>query len=382
MRILLGITGGIAAYKAANLVRALAELGHNVQVLPTKNALEFIGKSTLEALSGNPIYTEMYEDVQEVRHVAYGQEAELVLVAPATANFLAKLANGMADDLLMNAILASSAPVVVCPAMHTEMWLNPATTANVEILEQRGIRVMRPESGRLTGGDSGLGRLPETSDIISFALYGSEVLAGKSVIVTAGGTREPIDEVRFIGNFSSGRMGIELALAFRDAGAQVKLIACNIDRELPAGIEIQRVSSVSELESAMDQPSDLLVMAAAVSDFQLKNPHRGKLPRGEAVSLELTPTKDLLAQYAANQKDSYCVGFALVENGSDVIKVATRKMQEKGVAAVVGNEITALGAVDSSVHFVTADGAQHKSGSKTDIARWLVAELSAILSKS
>lgn len=382
MRILLGITGGIAAYKAANLVRALAESGHNVQVLPTKNALEFIGKSTLEALSGNPIGTELYEDVQEVRHVKLGQDAELVLVAPATANFLAKLANGIADDLLMNAILASTAPVVVCPAMHTEMWLNPATKANVAILESRGIRVMEPASGRLTGGDSGPGRLPETQDIIDFAITGSQSFAGKSVVVTAGGTREPIDEVRYIGNSSSGRMGIELAVAFRNQGATVTLVACNIERELPAGINVIDASSVSELELAMDQESDILVMAAAVSDFELKAPHQGKLHRGSPLSLEMTPTKDLLAGYAANHESTFCVGFALAENGSDLTHVATEKMWAKGVDAVVGNTVSALGAKDSAVHLVTKSGSSEKSGSKQEIAKWLVAELGATMSSS
>ena len=382
MRILLGITGGIAAYKAANLVRKLTEEGHNVQVLPTKNALEFIGKSTLEALSGNAIDSELYSDVQNVRHIKYGQEAELIIVAPATANFLAKLAHGIADDLLMNAILASNAEVVICPAMHTEMWLNPATRANVKTLQERGIRVMEPASGRLTGSDSGPGRLPEPEDIIGFALAREGFFTGKSVTVTAGGTREAIDEVRYIGNSSSGRMGIELATAFRNAGAKVTLVACNIDRELPTGVEVLRASSIADLELAMDRASDVLVMAAAVSDFQLDKPHRGKLHRGEKLVLELLPTKDLLAGYAANHQESYCVGFALVENNADVVKIATEKMWDKGVDAVVGNTVSTLGSVDAEVNLVTKSDVLHKSGTKSEIAQWLVLELQEILSNT
>ncbi|MFM2023942.1 MAG: bifunctional phosphopantothenoylcysteine decarboxylase/phosphopantothenate--cysteine ligase CoaBC, partial [Actinomycetota bacterium] len=269
MRILLGITGGIAAYKAAGLVRAFTELGHSVEVVPTENALRFIGKATLEALSGKNIDIDMYSDVASVRHVELGQQADLIVVAPATASFLARMASGLADDLLMNAILASSAPVVVCPAMHTEMWMNAATQNNVETLTSRGIRVMEPASGRLTGTDSGIGRMPEVADIVSFCLSGP--LSGKRVIVTAGGTREAIDEVRFIGNSSSGRMGVELAIAARNMGAAVTLVAANLDH-VPTGMEVLRVSSVEELEQAMGAEADAIIMAAAVSDFRVSEP--------------------------------------------------------------------------------------------------------------
>jgi phosphopantothenoylcysteine decarboxylase/phosphopantothenate--cysteine ligase len=235
MRILLGITGGIAAYKAAGLIRGLSELGHQVTVVPTENALKFIGKPTLESLSGHAIETDMYQDVAQVRHVELGQQADLILIAPATASFIARFAAGIADDLMLNAILASKAPVIVCPAMHTEMWLNEATQANVATLQSRGVKVMEPASGRLTGDDSGPGRLPETEDIIAFALA-DLALKGKRVIVTAGGTREPIDAVRYIGNSSSGRMGIELAKAARDAGANIydmRGIAATLNEKSP-----------------------------------------------------------------------------------------------------------------------------------------------------
>ncbi len=373
MRILLGITGGIAAYKSAGLIRALSELGHSVNVVPTENALRFIGKPTLESLSGNPIDIDMYNDVAQVRHVELGQQADLILIAPATASFLAKLTAGIADDLLMNAVLASKAPVVVCPAMHSEMWLNHATQENVEKLEKRGIRVMQPATGRLTGQDNGVGRLPEVEDIIKFALGG--LLSGKRVLITAGGTREAIDEVRFIGNKSSGRMGIELATAARDLGANVTLIAANLDR-VPAGVEVIRVVDVDELEQAMDRNADLVIMAAAVSDFRVQNPYLGKLKRSQGLSLDLTPTKDLIAAYAAKYPDSYKVAFALADAETDLETTARQKLWDKGVQLVVGNRTEALGAESTEVLLVDADKVSRLVGTKRDVARRIVDEIS------
>ncbi len=373
MRILLGITGGIAAYKSAGLIRALSELGHSVNVVPTENALRFIGKPTLESLSGNPIDIDMYNDVAQVRHVELGQQADLILIAPATASFLAKLTAGIADDLLMNAVLASKAPVVVCPAMHSEMWLNHATQENVEKLEKRGIRVMQPATGRLTGQDNGVGRLPEVEDIIKFALGG--LLSGKRVLITAGGTREAIDEVRFIGNKSSGRMGIELATAARDLGANVTLIAANLDR-VPAGVEVIRVVDVDELEQAMDRNADLVIMAAAVSDFRVQNPYLGKLKRSQGLSLDLTPTKDLIAAYAAKYPDSYKVAFALADAETELETTARQKLWDKGVQLVVGNRTEALGAESTEVLLVDADKVSRLVGTKRDVARRIVDEIS------
>lgn len=346
-------------------------------VLPTENALKFIGKPTLEALSGHAIDLDLYSDVASVRHVELGQQSDLVLVAPATASFLGRLASGIADDLLTNAVMAAKAPVVVCPAMHTEMWENGATRRNVEALEAQGVRVMPPASGRLTGEDSGVGRLPDIDDIIKFAL-GPMTLAGKKVLVTAGGTREPIDEARYIGNSSSGRMGIEIAKAARDLGAAVTLIAANLDA-VPAGMEVLRVSSVSELEQAMDRESDLLVMAAAVSDFEVANPYRGKLSRSQTPQLELRPTKDLLAAYAAKHPESFCVGFALVETGGDVEKTARQKLWDKGCKVVIGNSSSALGASETEVLIVTADSASSLSGPKETVAREIVSRISNLL---
>lgn len=371
MRILLGITGGIAAYKAANLIRLLKESGHEVTVLPTQNALKFIGETTLEALSGKNINLDMYQDVADVRHVELGQQADLIIVAPATASFLARLSAGIADDLLLNAILASNAPVVVAPAMHTEMWQNPATIANVETLVSRGIRVMEPAVGRLTGQDSGPGRMPEPEEILKFAL-GAMPLQGKHVMVTAGGTREPIDSVRFIGNSSTGRMGIELAKAARDLGANVTLIAANIETAIPAGIDLIRVSSVDELELAMDRDCDLIVMSAAVSDFKVKKPSSEKLKRGATVTLDLVPTKDLIANYVANHS-CVSIAFALADfSGEKLVEVATSKLWDKGVDFIVGNSVTALGSEDNQIEFISRDSHESASGSKAELSRWIL----------
>ena len=379
MRILLGITGGIAAYKAANLIRLFKESGHEVTVLPTQNALKFIGQATLEALSGQNINLDMYSDVADVRHVELGQQADAIVVAPATASFLARLASGLADDLLMNAVLASEAPIYLAPAMHTEMWLNPATQANVQTLVSRGVRVMEPASGRLTGSDSGPGRMPEPQEIVDFVLS-SGPLNGKSVTVTAGGTREAIDSVRYIGNSSSGRMGIELAKAARDMGANVTLIAANIDLPLPAGVDVVRVTSVDELELAMDHSCDLLIMAAAVSDFRVSNPSTEKLKRGESLTLQLESTKDLIAAYAANHPNTMTVAFALSDQSSEsLVEIARQKLWDKGVNFVIGNSTAALGASDNAVEVVTAESSKKISGSKQEVSRAILLDVAAAM---
>ena len=379
MRILLGITGGIAAYKAANLIRAFSEAGHEVTVLPTDNALRFIGQPTLEALSGHNIDIDMYSDVEKVRHVSLGQNADAIVVAPATAAFLGRLAAGIADDLLMNAILASEAPIFLAPAMHTEMWLNQATQANVATLLSRGVKVMEPSSGRLTGEDSGPGRLPEVEEIVDFVL-GAGSLKGMKVIVTAGGTREPIDAVRFIGNRSSGRMGVEIAKAARDQGAEVTLIAANLEVPAPAGVKVVKVETVSELEAAMDVACDVLVMAAAVSDFTLVHPAPGKLARTGTLELSLTATKDLISSYAAKYPSSYCVGFALADEGSNLEEVSRQKLGAKGLKLVVGNSITALGSSETQVLLVSSDATSTLTGAKQEVAKSLVAFISNAVS--
>ncbi|MGA1620425.1 MAG: bifunctional phosphopantothenoylcysteine decarboxylase/phosphopantothenate--cysteine ligase CoaBC [Aquiluna sp.] len=378
MRILLGITGGIAAYKAAGLLRAMSELGHDVTALPTQNALRFIGEATLEALSGKNIDPELYGDVASVRHVQLGQEADLIVIAPATAAFLGRYAAGIADDLLLNALLASTAPVVVVPAMHTEMWQNQATIENVETLRSRGIRVMQPASGRLTGDDTGPGRLPEVEEIIDF-LFAASPLTGKTVTVTAGGTRERIDDVRFIGNRSSGKTGVALAIAARDLGAKVHLIACNLS-QTPKGIEVSHVESVAELSAALQKPADVLVMAAAVSDFQVVNPHKGKLSRSTVPELELSSSPDLLAAYTKKFPESFAVGFALVDQGEDVIEASRGKLEAKGAKVVIGNPIGSLEGNDTAVQYVDAESATEITGSKGDVAREIMRRVAAQLS--
>lgn len=379
MRILLGITGGIAAYKAANLIRLFSEAGHQIQVLPTENALRFIGKATLEALSGHNIDTDMYSDVAQVRHVELGQQADAIVVAPATASFIGRLASGIADDLLLNAIMASTAPIFLAPAMHTEMWQNQATVANVKTLVERGIRVLEPASGRLTGSDSGPGRMPEPEEIVEFVL-GAGSLTGKKVVVTAGGTREQIDAVRFIGNSSSGRMGVEIAKAARDAGAEVTLIAANVEASLPQGVNIVRVSSVDDLEVAMDRDADLLIMAAAVSDFKVENPYPGKLKRSGAMQLNLVSTKDLIAAYASNHPKTFCVGFALAEQDADLETIARSKLWDKGLGLVVGNKVSALGAKSTEVLIVKPEGSTQLTGEKDQVAKDLIAEIAKEMS--
>lgn len=379
MRILLGITGGIAAYKAANLIRLFSEAGHQIQVLPTENALRFIGKATLEALSGHNIDTDMYSDVAQVRHVELGQQADAIVVAPATASFIGRLASGIADDLLLNAIMASTAPIFLAPAMHTEMWQNQATVANVKTLVERGIRVLEPASGRLTGSDSGPGRMPEPEEIVEFVL-GAGSLTGKKVVVTAGGTREQIDAVRFIGNSSSGRMGVEIAKAARDAGAEVTLIAANVETYLPQGVNIVRVSSVDDLEVAMDRDADLLIMAAAVSDFKVENPYPGKLKRSGAMQLNLVSTKDLIAAYASNHPKTFCVGFALAEQDADLETIARSKLWDKGLGLVVGNKVSALGAKSTEVLIVKPEGSTQLTGEKDQVAKDLIAEIAKEMS--
>lgn len=379
MRILLGITGGIAAYKAAGLVRGFSELGHEVTVLPTENALRFIGKPTLEALSGNPIDIDMYSDVASVRHVELGQQADLIVVAPATASFLARLATGLADDLLMNAVLASAAPVVVCPAMHSEMWTNPATQSNVATLIDRGIVVMNPTSGRLTGDDSGPGRLPEVEEILEF-VTNRLLLSGKKVLVTAGGTREPIDSVRFLGNSSSGKQGIEVAKAARDAGADVTLIAANVSVPLPKGVKVENVSTVAEMSAAMKPGFDVLVMAAAVSDFHVANRTDGKLPSKVIPNLVLGENPDLVARYSSDNPDTLVCGFALEDaQGPELSFRAKQKLGRKGLNMIVANSLSALSSDSNEVLVVDATGEQAFSGSKREIAQALIRLIAAKL---
>src|SRR4051794_15301715 len=308
-RVVLGVSGGIAAYKACELLRRFTESGHDVTVVPTAAALEFVGAPTWAALSGKPVSTEVWADVHEVPHVRIGQAAELVVVAPATADLLAKAAHGLADDLLTNTLLTARCPVVFAPAMHTEMWEHPATQANVATLRERGAVVIEPAEGRLTGADTGKGRLPDPDEIFELcrdvlargALGAFLDLAGRHVVVSAGGTREPLDPVRFLGNRSSGLMGVALARTAAARGAEVTLVAANVDLPDPAGVKVVRVETTGELRDAVltaAAGADAVVMAAAPADFRPTTLSASKIKKiedGSAPSIELTQNPDILA---------------------------------------------------------------------------------------
>lgn len=350
MNIVVGITGGIAAYKAVNVVRALVLDGHDVHVVATENALRFVGRPTLEAISRNLVHSDLYEGVAEVRHVAIGQAADLIVVAPATANTIAKLAGGFADDLLGNTILASTAPLVIAPAMHTEMWQNPATVHNVEVLRSRGVTVVGPAVGQLTGTDAGPGRMSEPDDIVAAALGALRVkdLAGRRIVVTAGGTREPLDPVRFIGNRSSGRQGIALALAAAARGAEVTLIAANLDVSVPASVSVRRVGSTLELADATADEAaraDVVIMAAAVADYRPETVAQSKIKKekqGDVLDLRLVKNPDILQGLAANRlPGQVIIGFAAETEPDDdaLLALGRAKIARKGCDYLVINRV-------------------------------------------
>ncbi|SKB10022.1 bifunctional phosphopantothenoylcysteine decarboxylase/phosphopantothenate--cysteine ligase CoaBC [Aeromicrobium choanae] len=386
-RIVLGVTGGVAAYKAALLLRLFTEAGHDVRVVPTESALEFVGAPTWEALSGNPVQTGVFENVPEVPHVKLGQTADLVVVAPATANTLARAAHGLADDLLTNTLLTARCPVVMAPAMHTEMWEHPATVANVATLRERGVLVIEPDSGRLTGADTGPGRLPDPEAIHAVCLQVLQGrprdLAGQHVVVSAGGTREFLDPVRFLGNRSSGRQGIALAEAALARGASVTLVAANVSVDVPAGAEVVRVVTTSELRDAMlkaAESADAVVMAAAPADFRpvsFADAKIKKQPDGVAPSIELTENPDILVELVRTRsgRRPVIVGFAAETgdaNGS-VLDHARAKMARKGCDLLVVNDVGSertFGQPDNEVTILTAEGSEHPvaRAAKSEIA--------------
>jgi phosphopantothenoylcysteine decarboxylase / phosphopantothenate---cysteine ligase len=350
MNIVVGIAGGIAAYKAVNVVRALVLAGHDVHVVATDAALRFVGRPTLEAISRNPVHSDLYEGVAQVRHVAIGQAADLIVIAPATANTIAKLASGLADDLLGNTVLASTAPVVIAPAMHTEMWQNPATVANISTLRSRGVTVVGPASGQLTGTDSGPGRMAEPDDIVAAALavVGPKDLVGQRILISAGGTREALDPVRFIGNRSSGKQGVALAVAAAARGADVTLIAANLEVAVPLSLHVTHVSSTLELQAAMVEaaPSaDVVIMAAAVSDYRPETVADAKIKKetqGDTLQLTLVKNPDILQSLAQSRHDGQIViGFAAeTEPDRDaLLALGAAKAARKGVDLLVVNRV-------------------------------------------
>lgn len=358
MFVVVGVTGGIAAYKTVHLVRLLVLAGHDVHVVPTDAALRFVGLPTWEAISRNPVSTSVFDDVAEVRHVALGRSAELVIVAPATADFIAKMTTGLAGDLLGTTLLATSAPVVIAPAMHTEMWRHPATTHNIETLRSRGVHIVGPADGPLTGGDSGPGRMSEPEAIVEQALNvagGRDDLRGIRAVVTAGGTREPIDPVRFIGNRSSGRQGVAVAMAAADRGAEVTLIVAHVDdgvlgdaRSHP-GITIEHVGTTAQLAAATRAAAsgaDVVVMAAAVADYraaEVADLKRSKEDAsGTTIALELVENEDILAGLVASRVDGQTiVGFAAetASDAEDLRERGRRKRRRKGVDLLAVNEV-------------------------------------------
>jgi phosphopantothenoylcysteine decarboxylase/phosphopantothenate--cysteine ligase len=390
-RIVLGVCGGIAAYKACALLRLFTEAGHDVQVVPTQNALQFVGATTWAALSGKPVQTSVMADAHLVNHVRLGREAELVVVAPATADLLARAAAGRADDLLTNVLLTATCPVVMAPAMHTEMWLHPATRANVALLRSRGVVVLEPAEGRLTGADSGPGRLPEPEDIEASALaalseakvataMAARDLAGRHLVVSAGGTREALDPVRYVGNNSSGLMGVAIARAAVQRGATVTVVGANLAVALPAGATAVSVVTTADLADAMaaEAPSaDIVVMAAAPADFTPLNPSPTKLKKsGDAgLVVEFTQTTDVLAGLVARRPaGQVVVGFAAetAADEAELLSLGAAKLARKGCQLLVLNNVSGgavFGAADNQVLLLGTSGVIGRAaGSKTSVA--------------
>ena len=381
-RIVLGVSGGIAAYKSCELLRRFTETGHDVTVVPTAAALEFVGAATWAALSGKPVSTDVWADVHQVPHVRIGQEADLVVVAPATADLLAKAAHGLADDLLTNTLLTARCPVVFAPAMHTEMWEHPATQANVATLRARGALVIEPAEGRLTGKDTGKGRLPEPAEIYDVCVEvltrgvatgstgGGLDLAGRRVVVSAGGTREYLDPVRFLGNRSSGLQGYALARAAAARGAEVTLVSANVTLADPAGVKVVRVETTAQLRQevvAAAATADAVVMAAAPADFRPSDVSDSKIKKaadGSAPAIGLVQNPDILREISTQRTHpgSVVVGFA-AETGDEtgsVLDLARAKLARKGCDLLVVNDVSGgavFGSPENEAVILGSDGA-------------------------
>ena len=342
--IVLGVGGGIAAYKSCELLRRLQDRGYQVTVVPTPSSLNFVGKATWEALSGRPVNVQVWENVHTVPHISLAEQSEYFVIAPATADLIARLAAGRADDLLTNLVLASNSPKMLVPAMHPSMWLDPATVANVQTLRDRGFKVMEPEVGRLTGSDEGQGRFPETASIVKEfdELTGNiSDLVGKRVLVTAGGTRENIDPVRFIGNRSSGKQGIAIALAAKKRGALVHLIAANVDEKDVRGIQTTHVVSTQEMHEALTEQfpqCDILIMSAAVADARPKLVSFEKIKKTLLGTIDLTLNTDLIAEMSKSKTNQLMIGFAAETR--DHLQEARRKMESKGLDLIYVNDVS------------------------------------------
>ncbi|MFD3516966.1 bifunctional phosphopantothenoylcysteine decarboxylase/phosphopantothenate--cysteine ligase CoaBC [Streptomyces sp. NPDC058657] len=376
-KVVLGVSGGIAAYKACELLRRLTESGHDVRVVPTEASLHFVGAATWSALSGNPVSAEVWDSVHEVPHVRIGQHADLVVVAPATADMLAKAAHGLADDLLTNTLLTARCPVLFAPAMHTEMWEHPATQENVATLRRRGAVVLEPAVGRLTGVDTGKGRFPDPVEIfetcrrvLARGTAGPD-LTGRHVVISAGGTREPLDPVRYLGNRSSGKQGYALARTALARGARVTLVEANTGLPDPAGADIVRVGTAVQLREAVlkaAEDADVVVMAAAVADFRPATYRAGKIKKQdgeEPAPLTLVRNPDILAEVAGGpdgtrlRPGQVVVGFAAETD--DVLANGRRKLRRKGCDLLVVNEVgerKTFGSEENEAVVLAADGAE------------------------
>jgi len=368
--VILGVGGGIAAYKSCDLLRRLQERGYQVTVVPTPSSLNFVGAATWEALSGRAVTTQVWERVDEVRHISLANTADALIIAPATADLIARIAAGRADDLLTNLVLAIDVPILIVPAMHPQMWNDPATQSNVATLRSRGFSVMEPAIGRLTGSDIGQGRFPETNEIITKFEEVTETekdFLGKRVLITAGGTREAIDPVRYIGNRSSGRQGAAVARAARDRGAQVKMIFANSQlspdeiSEL-SGIEIVSVETATQMFTALEEAfpkSDLLVMSAAVADARPLQYSEGKIKKGELSDIALVENPDLLKSIAKLRTKQIVVAFAAETNND--LTAAHAKMVAKGANILYLNNVSngaIFGSLDTEGFIITSNGAQ------------------------
>jgi phosphopantothenoylcysteine decarboxylase/phosphopantothenate--cysteine ligase len=380
--IILGVGGGIAAYKACDLLRRLQDSGFAVTVVPTPSSLNFVGKATWEALSGREVTTSVFESVDQVRHVSLAKLAEAIIIAPATADLIARIAAGRADDLLTNVILASTAPILVVPAMHPAMWFNTATQANVTTLRSRGIEILEPVEGALTSGDIGKGRFPETAEIIEHfqnQVLREKDLTGKRVLVTAGGTREEIDPVRFIGNKSTGMQGISLAQAALSRGAEVTLIIANSPIESDSRIKRIDVTSVSQLAENLTREfasTDFLFMSAAISDVRPEVSASEKIKKGELSEIRLVENPDLLASLPAHGSQKIIVAFA-AETDVDSVSAAQAKMERKGADVIYLNNVSGgriFGSPNTSGQIIDSSGVveEFSETSKDTVAHALI----------
>ena len=366
--IILGVGGSISAYKSCDLLRRLQDQGFLITVVPTRASLNFVGVATWEALSHRAVAEDLWNNVQEVPHVALGKKADAVVIAPATADLLARIAQGRADDLLTNIVLTATCPIIVVPAMHTEMWLNDATQKNVKTLRSRGFVVVEPEVGKLTGGDVGAGRYPKTKVIVQAtqeALKGKADYLGVKVLLSAGGTREAIDPVRYIGNRSSGKQGYALAYAAAKRGADVTLVSANAELDDIEGVKIIHVETANQMQQALVQEfdsTDLLIMSAAVADVRPETAEREKISKGGLRELKLQPNDDILKVLSSMKKRQVLVGFA-AQTGVDGLNQAREKLRAKGLHLLYFNDVTRtkiFGEDETEGIVLDADGGESK----------------------